>query len=107
MIRLLIRCLAVWRTTELVVTDELTRPLREWIGKRWPDSKVAYLVRCKACTSVWSAAVVLLAPEWMCTVLGLSGATMLVNEARDHVSQSALQRRMAASGGLRREGETG
>lgn len=106
MIRLLIRCLAVWRTTELVVTDELTRPLREWVGKRWPDSKVAYLVSCKACTSVWAAAVVLLAPEWMCTVLGLSGATMLLNDWRDDQASATLARRMSR-GRVRREGETG
>jgi hypothetical protein len=93
-IPLLVRGFAVWRLTELVVEDEVTRPVREWVTRRWPGSKLAYLTGCKACSSVWVAAVVVVLPEWMCAVLALSGATMLVNEARDHASRRALQRRM-------------
>ena len=105
MIRLLTRCLAAWRLTELVVADEITRPIRDSVAKRWPGSKAAYLVQCPACTSVWAAAAVLLLPEWACTLLGLSGATMLANDVRDHAAQSALARRMAASGGVQRASE--
>lgn len=104
MIRLLVRCLATWRITELVVEDELTRLLREAVAKRWPGSKAAYLVTCPSCVSVWAAAAGLILPEWACTVLALSGANMLVNEVRDHASASALQRRMTG-GPVRREGE--
>ena len=106
MIQFLIRCLAVWRTTELVVEDEVTRPAREVVARRWPGSRAAYLIQCPTCVSVWAAAVVLLLPEWACTLLGLSGATMLVNDVRDHAAQSALARRMAASGSVRRQNET-
>lgn len=108
MIRLLVRCLATWRVTSLVVDDEVSRPLRELVARRWPGSKAAYLVTCPRCVSVWAAAAVLIIPEWACTLLGLSGATMLVNDVRDHAAQSALQRRMAAAGGtVGRQGETG
>jgi len=106
MIQFLIRCLAVWRTTELVTSDEISRPARDAVAKRWPGSKAAYLIQCPACTSVWAAAAVLLLPEWACTLLGLSGATMLANDVRDHAAQSALARRMAASGSVRRQVET-
>lgn len=106
MIRLLARCLATWRLTELVVEDEVTRPFREAVTKRWPGSKAAYLVQCPRCASVWAAAAVMLLPEWACTVLALSGANMLANEVRDHASASALARRMTG-GPVRREGETG
>lgn len=106
MIRLLARCLATWRLTELVVEDEVTRPFREAVTKRWPDSRAAYLVQCPRCVSVWAAAAVLILPEWACTVLALSGANMLINETRDHASAAALQRRMTG-GVVRRQGETG
>lgn len=108
MIRVLIRCMATWRLTELVVTDEISRPARDWVAKRWPGSKAAYLLTCRACTSVWAAAVVLILPEWICAVLGMSAATMLADDVRDHASQRALTARMAAAGGtVRRQGETG
>lgn len=101
MIRLLLRALATWRATELITEDELTRPIREWIVRRWPGSKLAYLVTCKVCSSVWAAAAVLVLPEWVATVLGMSAVTILLNEARDHAAQRALMQRMAAANGVR------
>lgn len=100
-----VKALATWRITELITTDEITRPAREAVTKRWPGSRAAYLVTCSRCVSVWSAAVVLLLPEWACTLLGLSGATMLAYEVSDHASQRALTARMAAAHGVR-AGET-
>jgi|SRR5882757_4830820 len=108
MIRLLTRCLATWRITELIVSDEITRPAREAVAKRWPGSKPAYLLTCPRCVSVWAAAAVLILPEWICAVLGMSAATMLADDVRDHASQRALTARMVAAGGsVRRQGETG
>lgn len=96
--------LVVWRLTEIVTSDEVSRPFREWVTRRWPDSKAAYLVSCPRCVSVWAAAAALLLPEWLCTVLALSSASMLINEVRDHASQRALQRRLA-SGSVQRASE--
>jgi len=105
MIRFLTRCLASWRLTELVVTDEVTRPAREWVAKRWPGSKAAYLATCPRCVSVWAALAVAVLPEWACRVLASSSVTILLGDVRDHAAQSALQRRMAAAHGVR-AGET-
>lgn len=106
MIRLFVRSLAAWRLTGLVVEDEVTRPLREAAQRRWPDSKISYLATCPRCVSVWASAVVLVLPAWLTRVLAYSAVTIAANEARDHASQRALQRRMTG-GGVRREGETG
>lgn len=52
--------LATARLTRLVVEDKITEPIRDKVMGRWPDSKVAYLVTCQACVSIWAAAAVLL-----------------------------------------------
>ena len=105
MIRLLTRCLATWRLTELVVTDEVSRPLRELVARRWPGSKAAYLATCPRCVSVWAAAAVLLLPAWFCEVLALSSITIALNDWRDSRASAALTARMAAAHGVR-AGET-
>lgn len=106
MIRLLVRCLATWRITELVTTDEISRPARDWVAKRWPGSKAAYLVTCPRCVSVWAALAVAVLPEWACRVLASSSVTILLGDVRDHAAQSALTARMAAaSGGVQRARE--
>jgi hypothetical protein len=43
---------AVIRLTRLVTTDAIFEPLRSWIEHRSPV-KVAYLIRCDWCMSVW------------------------------------------------------
>jgi hypothetical protein len=50
---LLIRALAAYRLTELIASDQISRPLRQKIGSRWPGS-LGYLVQCRACVSVWA-----------------------------------------------------
>lgn len=65
---MIIEILAAKRLTQLVVEDKITEPLREPVlkwGERheegtWQD-RVAYLVSCPACSSVWAAAGILIA----------------------------------------------
>ena len=60
---MIIEFLAARRLTQLVTEDKITEPIREPIlrwGERheegtWQD-RVAYLVSCPACSSVWAAA---------------------------------------------------
>jgi hypothetical protein len=106
MLAFFIKALATWRLTELVVEDELTRPLREAVTKRWPGSRAAYVATCKRCVSVWAGATTLLLPRWMNTALAVSAATILANDWRDDQASAALARRMTG-GPVRREGETG
>lgn len=79
---LLIRALAAYRLTGLVTEDKITAPLRDAAGRRWPAS-VGYLVRCRACTSVWAGLVFSTgkAPRWIEIGLAVSGAVMLVDRA--------------------------
>ena len=74
---------ATWRITRLVMDDEITRPLREAVTYRWPESKAAYLVACPYCVSVWAGAVVQILPRPLRWTLGLSGGTMLVKWAAE------------------------
>jgi hypothetical protein len=54
-VALTVGALAVYRATRLVVADEVTRPAREAIVLNTPDSRLAYLVTCPWCVSVWAA----------------------------------------------------
>ena len=58
---MMIDALATARITRLVVEDEITEPLRDKVMGQWPDSKVAYLVGCRICVSVWAGGVVVVA----------------------------------------------
>lgn len=100
-----IKALATWRLTSLIVDDEVSRPLRELVARRWPGSKAAYLATCPRCVSVWAAAMVLLIPAWLCDVLALSSITIALNDWRDSRASAALTARMAAAHGVR-AGET-
>lgn len=53
-VALAVGALAVHRLTRLAVDDEVTRPLRERLEGR--GERVAYLVHCPRCVSVWTAA---------------------------------------------------
>lgn len=101
-----IRVAATVRLTDIAAEDEVSRPFRELIARRWPGSQTAYLVTCKRCVSVWAALAVLILPEWLITVLGWSTVTIWLNDWREARASAALTRRMAAaSGTVRREGE--
>jgi hypothetical protein len=104
-IRLAVRALAVWRLTELATTDEITRPVREWAGRR--GGRVGYLVGCPRCLSVWAGLAVLIVPEWMSAALATSAATILLTDLREQQAAEAVQRRMVAARGAVRTGEAG
>jgi hypothetical protein len=90
----LLRLLAVWRLTELVVEDEVTRAAREWVALRFPRSRAVYLVRCRACVSVWAGLAVVVMPAWLIDALAGSAATILLGEWRDERASAALGVRM-------------
>jgi len=84
----IVYALAVARATGLVSTDELTKPWRDWLfrrlnpDKRWHE-RLAYLVECPWCTSMWlSAGLVPVAywwgAHWSIQILGLIGASSQV-----------------------------
>lgn len=48
--------LAVARVTRLITADRITLALRRWvITKYGEESSAAYLVHCRACSSIWIA----------------------------------------------------
>jgi hypothetical protein len=79
---LLVRMLAAYRLTGLVTEDQISAPLREAAGRRWPSS-IGYLVRCRACTSVWVGLALSAGktPKWIELGLAASGAVLLVDRA--------------------------
>lgn len=95
----LVSVLAARRLTQLVVEDEITRPLRDAVG-RWGDrhpegslpDRLAYLVSCSACTSVWAAAGVLAAARFRAgraaaQVLALSAAALAAQAVVDRLER--------------------
>lgn len=53
---LLVAGLATARTTRLITTDEITRPLRRLAHRADPRARhVGYLVACPYCSGVWAA----------------------------------------------------
>src|SRR5215469_3652028 len=102
---LIVRVLAVWRLTQLIVDDEITRPLRDKATGRF-----AYALSCRRCMSVWAALAVAIAPAWLARVLAWSAFSILVDEWRDERAAVALHRRMHAAASevrQRRESEPG
>lgn len=93
-LRWVIRVLAVWRITELVVTDEISREPREWIERHAPG-KIAYLVSCKRCVSVWAGLVVVWLPKRWINALAASAVTVLIGEAIEAQQAEAADRKMA------------
>jgi hypothetical protein len=71
-----IRTAATWRITRLVVDDEIARPFREAVSKRWPGSKAEYLVNCPYCVSVWAGAAAAVMPKWLACSLAFSAGTL-------------------------------
>ncbi len=74
---------AAHRITKLIVEDEISRPIREAVAERWPDSRLAYLVTCPYCVSVWAGAAVVILPRPLRWTLALSGGTILVRWAAE------------------------
>jgi hypothetical protein len=96
---LVLDALATERITRLVVDDELTAPLREYVWKNHSpeDTKLGYFLTCPFCTSIWAGAVIAVlrtgsSPgvfSGMVSVLrytlALSGAVSLTREALDRL----------------------
>lgn len=85
-----ILALATQRLTQLIVKDEVTRPVREAI-EDWANGasefsfkdRVAVLTSCPACMSVWSGFAILAASRvrggrWAIAGLAASGGALLV-----------------------------
>lgn len=99
MTRWLLDALAVWRLTRLLAVDGLTSDLRDWVTE-WAETgppstsknKLAELVGCPHCVSVWAAlGVVCVArrsPWWpaMADALALAAVSSLIADARDALS---------------------
>lgn len=94
MTRALLRLAATIRLTELIVEDEITRPLRDYTGRRWPRS-IGYLMSCPRCVSVWAGLFCWLAPDWMNGALAASTVTIQASEARDRAARRAFERKAA------------
>lgn len=55
-VTLAVGALAVHRLTRLVTEDEVTAPLRDRITNAAPEGRLAYLVSCPWCVSIYAAA---------------------------------------------------
>lgn len=59
-VSLVVAALAVARVTRFLTEDFLAVGYRRWVVSRWgEESKMAYLVHCPWCTSIWIAAPVM------------------------------------------------
>lgn len=76
---------ATWRGTELIVEDEISRPLREAVDARYPGSQVNYLLSCKRCVSVWVGGAIAMGivPKPVRVLLALSAATLAAGAAAE------------------------
>jgi hypothetical protein len=92
--------LATYRVTRLVVDDELTSPIREYIWKNHSpeETKIGYFVTCPFCVSIWAGGLVALMSATpsrgvfsgsvavLKYTLALSGAVSLAREALDRLT---------------------
>lgn len=53
---LAVGALAVHRLTRLATEDEITEPVRQRITTAAPEGRLAYLVTCPWCVSMWAGA---------------------------------------------------
>lgn len=86
MLDLIVDALAAWRLTHLVVEDELTAPLRDWVSERWPERKPAYLIRCPWCVGIWAGLTVAALSgsrpgRWLCRALAVGGCAPVIEAA--------------------------
>lgn len=97
--------LATDRLTQLVTEDEITRPIREGVQRRWPDSKVSYLIGCRACVSIWSGLVVSsgAVPRRVLLALALSSAVLFGDRQDERIGAliTTYRRTKASSDGIR------
>lgn len=82
--------LATARLTQLVVDDEITEPIREHAGAKFPV--LDEIVNCHACTSVWAGAGILVAEQtgvgrFLVRVLALSQAALAVKAVIERIDR--------------------
>jgi hypothetical protein len=83
---LIVNVLATKRIVRLVTQDEITRPLREKIGRK--DPRLAYLVGCKSCSSVWAGLLNVYAmPRSVKVALALSESAILIDLAASSIEE--------------------
>lgn len=94
-----IKLMAVDRIAQLVVEDEITRPIREAVERKWPDSKLSYLVGCKACVSVWAGLLVSSGkvPHWIVSALAASKAVILIDRNDERIGAMVAAYRKKAN----------
>lgn len=63
---------AVLRVTRFVNDDELFQPVRDWVDRRYgPESKLAYLLTCPWCASIYVAApAAVVSAGWIAPAIG-------------------------------------
>lgn len=92
MLTFALEVLATARLTRLITQDEIMEPIRDEIAGRAPSSRLAYLVTCPICVSVWAGAVVagsalipgIARPRGaVVRMLALSEATIALRELRE------------------------
>ncbi len=96
--RELIVVAATYRLTELIVSDEITRPLRIKIGEWARDAdefsvqeRIDYVVNCPVCTSIWAGTIVhaletFRVGRWVNGILAASAASLMWGAIGDRVS---------------------
>lgn len=80
LLRFVTDLLATYRLTKLVIDDKLTEDLRNLIYEKFPpNSKLAYLIGCPWCVSVWAGATIFtlrkISPDTADVVSGLLAAS--------------------------------
>lgn len=81
----IITVLAVKRLTRLVTSDEITRGLRERVGRMHP--KADYLVGCQRCVSVWASLAVLFMPGKLRLLLAASESAILIGTTAEALGE--------------------
>lgn len=72
--------LATYRLTKLIMEDKITEDFRNLIYEKFPkDSKLAYLIGCPWCVSIWAGLTIFtlrrISPETANVVSGLLAAS--------------------------------
>lgn len=87
-----VRVMAAWRITRLIVDDEITRELRDAVEEHFgEDSKWTYLVNCPYCVSVWAGLAVMVLPRPITGALAASAGTLGIKWAAE-VAESSVSK---------------
>ena len=94
--KLVTQTAATWRITRLITQDEIARPVRAEVHRRWPGSKIAYLVECPYCVSVWAGLAVAsgLVPDVVIRGLAFSAGSLAARWVNEAVEVTLSNRRL-------------